>query len=71
MTVLFEYGCDTILIFRELVLILLVVVRRMLFSFGSVVLEINLEGVDEVVGYLSDSSLLRGELVSDQTSSAN
>jgi hypothetical protein len=43
----------------------------MLFSFGSVVLEINLEGVDEVVGYLSDSSLLRGELVSDQTSSAN
>jgi hypothetical protein len=71
MTVLFEYGCDTILIVRELVLILLVVVRRMLFSFGSVVLEINLKGVDEVVGYLSDSSLLRGELVSDQTSSAN
>jgi hypothetical protein len=71
MTVLFEYGCDTILIVWELVLILLVVVRRMLFSFGSVVLEINLKGVDEVVGYLSDSSLLRGELVSDQTSSAN
>jgi hypothetical protein len=71
MTVLFEYGCDTILIVRELVLILLAVVRCMLFSFGSVVLEINLKGVDEVVGYLSDSSLLRGELVSDQTSSAN
>jgi hypothetical protein len=71
MTVLFEYGCDTILIFRELLLILLVVVRRMLFSFGSVVLEINLKGVDEVVGYLSDSSPLRGELLSDQTSSAD
>lgn len=71
MIVLFEYGCDTIPICRELLLILLVVVHRMLFSFGSVVLEIHLKGVDEVVGYLSDSSPLRRELVSDQTSSAD